>query len=237
MITNPTTIQSTAVSLASADQIHEYLVKAYRIGNRARLRFARLLAARATFRLFLKLGHPGIAQDAARYFDVQRSETYELIRVAEVIDDLPACRKAFEEGRFSWSTLKLVTRVAGTETEKTRLEFNEDHSCTEVHAEVQDAFARTGMCLNACPECRKAGLMTLDGPIEVAAGSVDRLASDAAEETMDRRNSSTLARRVKLRDGGVCQNPGCSHRGDLHTHHIEYRSHGGPTIPENENSA
>ena len=73
-----------------------------------------------------------------------------------------------------------------------------------------------------------------DGPIEVAPESVDRLTGDAEEETMDRRNSSTLARRVKLRDGGVCQNPGCGHRGKLHAHHIEYRSHGGPTIPENE---
>ena len=94
---------------------------------------------------------------------------------------------------------------------------------------------------NACPECRRARLMSSDGPIEVAPESVDRLTGDAEEETMDRRNSSTLARRVKLRAHhieyrDVCQNPGCGHRGKLHAHHIEYRSHGGPTIPENESS-
>ena len=321
MITNISTIQSTVhstvVPLASADQIHEYLVKAYRIGNRARLRFARLLAGLANSRLFLKLGHPSIAQYAGHHFDVQRSETYELIRVAEVIDDLPECRKAFEEGSISWTTLKQVTRVASTRTEKTWLEFNEEHTFTEVRAEVQDAlhknrdvprsdryglpnltvkftleltleeqarletalekagaeiapapgeerletkhvvlymverFLRTDpegtpqgrqerndspyvIIYNACPECRKARLLTSDGPIEVAPESVNRLAGDAAEETIDRRNPSTLARRVKLRDGDVCQNPGCGYRGKLHAHHIKFRSHGGPTIPENE---
>jgi hypothetical protein len=94
--------------------------------------------------------------------------------------------------------------------------------------------------------------MTADGPVEVAPESVERLADDAVEVTpgqldvvneddekdevipVDRPNPASLTRRVRLRDGGRCRNPGCRRREALHAHHILYRSHGGRTIPANE---
>ena len=54
----------TAEQKADADEIHRYLVEAFRIGNRARLRFARLLAALASSRMYVQLGHPSITQYA-----------------------------------------------------------------------------------------------------------------------------------------------------------------------------
>ena len=315
------TLSSPVVPLASADQIHTYLVEAFCIGNRARLRFARLLATLSSSRQYLQLGHPSIMQYAERRFSMQRSETYEHLRVAEIIDELPLCREAFENGKLSWSALKLITRVARSDTEESWLAFARDRSFGELRAEVQDAvrknrshprtdryglpnltvkftleltleekqrletalekagaeiapamgeerlepkdvllymmerFLKTDskgtpegrrergdspytILYHRCPECRRTRLMTGDGPVEVSPGSVERLGGDAVVDTLekdlDQPNSAALARRVKLRDGDRCQNPGCGHRGKLHAHHIQYRSHGGPTHPVNE---
>jgi len=252
---------------------------------------------------------------------MQRSETYEHLRVAEIIDELPMCREAFEDGKLSWSSLKLITRVATSDTEKSWLGFARDRSFNELRAEVRDAvrknrshprtdryglpnltvkftleltleekqrletalekagaeiapamgaekleprevllyiaerFLKTDsegtpegreargdspytILYHQCQECRQTRLMTGDGPVEVSSESVDRLggaaAVDVLEEDIDRQNPVGLARRVKLRDGGMCQNPGCGHKGKLHAHHIEHRSHGGRTHPANE---
>jgi hypothetical protein len=130
------------VPLVSADQIHGYLVQAFRNGNRERLRFVRLLNALEASHLYLELGHPNIAHYAERQFGMQRSETFEMLRVSRIIDELPACRDAFAEGRLSWSALKMITRVATTETEEAWLSFAAEHSRSELAAEVQDAVKK-----------------------------------------------------------------------------------------------
>jgi hypothetical protein len=96
-----------------------------------------------------------------------------------------------------------------------------------------------------CDTCRRARMMTDDGPVEVSPESVDRIEDDAAVEVLkesgggedasaiDRPNPASFARRVKLRDGGMCQNPGCRHRGQLHAHHIHHRAKGGRTVLSN----
>jgi hypothetical protein len=43
---------------------------------------------------------------------------------------------------------------------------------------------------------------------------------------------STRSRKVRERDQGFCQVPGCSHRG-THAHHVHYKSHGGGDEPGN----
>ncbi|MBN2491383.1 MAG: HNH endonuclease, partial [Planctomycetes bacterium] len=58
--------------------------------------------------------------------------------------------------------------------------------------------------------------------------------TDPAPPAIDRPNPPALARRVKLRDGMRCQNPGCRQRGPLHAHHIEPRAEGGRTVAANE---
>jgi hypothetical protein len=45
--------------------------------------------------------------------------------------------------------------------------------------------------------------------------------------------SRSRSRKVRDRDDGHCQVPGCSHRG-AHSHHIAFRSHGGGDEPENQ---
>jgi hypothetical protein len=45
------------------------------------------------------------------------------------------------------------------------------------------------------------------------------------------KRSRSRSRKIRERDGGLCQVPGCSHPG-THTHHIVFRSHGGGNEPE-----
>ena len=47
------------------------------------------------------------------------------------------------------------------------------------------------------------------------------------------KRSRTRSQKVRERDGGHCQVPGCSHRG-THSHHVEYRSHGGSDDLDNQ---
>jgi hypothetical protein len=329
-----TSAEPAAVPLASADQIHRYLVEAFRIGNRARLRFARLLAALHESRLYLQLGHPGIAHYAEHRFQLGRSETYEMLRVVEVIDERPQCLEAFEAGQLSWTTLKAVTRVATAETEADWLAFAKEHTFAELRAEVQDALEKNrdhprtdrfglpnlttrlvleltreerarleaalekataeigerlgseplapkdvllylaerflhtdvegtpegrvertaspfAIVYQQCESCRRSRLLSADGPVEVDPECVDRRKDTATEERLeatgdrgdykdqgepeiDRPNPTALARRVKLRDGDRCANPGCGRRDNLQAHHIEHRSNGGRTVADNE---
>ena len=332
----PVNPDGAVVPLVSADQIHGDLMQAFRNGNRARLQFVRLLNAMEASRLYLELGHPNIAHYAERQFGMQRSETFEMLRVSRIIDERPLCRDAFTNGELSWSGLKMITRVASTETEEAWLSFAAEHSRSELAAEVQDAakknrdrprddrfglpnlnvrftveltreeharlrtalekagaemapsmgetqveprdvllylaerFLRTDVdgtpagrtartdspyviVYQQCKDCGRARVVTEDGPVEVPAERVNQLA-DAARETVeekpdttgntgqpdeetpsiDRPNSTTLSRKVKLRDGGHCQNPGCQNRGPLHAHHIHHRARGGRTSLSNE---
>ncbi|WP_369730613.1 HNH endonuclease [Anaeromyxobacter sp. Fw109-5] len=47
------------------------------------------------------------------------------------------------------------------------------------------------------------------------------------------RRSKSRSKKVRERDQGWCQVPGCSHRA-AHSHHIDFRSHGGSDDPENQ---
>ncbi|MEM7165909.1 MAG: HNH endonuclease [Planctomycetota bacterium] len=91
---------------------------------------------------------------------------------------------------------------------------------------------------------------THDGPVRVAAEVVDRIADVAQQVTLtatdvaeqeplpegevDKPNSSTLANKVRKRDGERCANPSCERRHSLHAHHIQFRKDGGRTALCNE---
>ena len=109
----------------------------------------------------------------------------------------------------------------------------------------------TRIIYHHCPRCRAATVETADGLVEVDEDSVVRRADSAEVVTIspeeerelealpdgekDRPNSSTLAARVKSRDGDRCQNPTCKRRGGvLHAHHLLLRSFGGRTSLANE---
>ncbi len=54
------------------------------------------------------------------------------------------------------------------------------------------------------------------------------------KEERDRPNTPTIRQRVLSRDGHCCAVPGCENKGNLMSHHIKWRVHGGPTLVKNE---
>ncbi len=108
-----------------------------------------------------------------------------------------------------------------------------------------------------CPQCRKASLPTADGPIELPPEVVERVEPEANKVTItpeeelegtsqqapepkpvpkaerDRPNPAPLVKKVRLREAGICGNPGCRRRGICHVHHLEYRVNGGKTVLSN----
>jgi hypothetical protein len=127
---------------ASAQELHEILVQAFRIENVTRRKFLRALAAMATSGLHFALGFPSIAGYAECHFRLSRPLTYEYVRVGGALKSLPALDRAFSEGRMAWSVVREVTRVATAETEEEWIRFAKEHTFAQLRAEVKDALKK-----------------------------------------------------------------------------------------------
>ncbi|HHN74063.1 MAG TPA: HNH endonuclease, partial [Acidobacteria bacterium] len=109
--------------------------------------------------------------------------------------------------------------------------------------DVSDA-ASYALVYQVCPECRRAGVHTPEGLVEVDESEVQRVEGAATiEATIDGARPgpqpvsngptpSALRRKVLLRDGTICSNPHCSNPAD-HAHHVVFRSEGGATAAFN----
>ena len=84
--------ESTTPETLSAEKLHEHLQRCHRLGARARLRLIAALRALHKSGLYAFLGCSSILQYAAKHFGNSEALTYEMLRVAEVIDTLPKCR-------------------------------------------------------------------------------------------------------------------------------------------------
>ncbi len=114
-----------------------------------------------------------------------------------------------------------------------------------------------------CSLCDAAWYETGDGAIGVAANKVDAIEREAdvvrlddgtaggendphgsfvstvntppvAIEERDRSNTPAIRRQVLSREGLCCAVPGCENKGNLVSHHVKWRMHGGLTLVENE---
>ena len=101
----------------SAEECHSLLVKAHRLGNRARHRFVRILLHVQQSRLHLLLGYSSIYQYSEAKFRYSPTQTAEFLRVAKALLGLPRSAAAFDGGTISWSALELYSRVAVEATE------------------------------------------------------------------------------------------------------------------------
>ncbi len=123
----------------SAEELHKYLVRAFRLGNGARYRFAEGLCAMEEGKLYLELSYPTIYAYAEEEFHLGRSQTAEHLRVGKKLARLPDSTQAFLDGRLSFSGLGCITRVATPETEAKWIDFAEKKSYEALRREVQDA--------------------------------------------------------------------------------------------------
>jgi len=157
---------------------------------------------------------------------------------------LPELRDALRSGRLSYEQARLVARVARPSDVAARIEEAAATTCIgyrrELEGEEHRQMWRAGELRAVVPEevgalladalralrARKRGLSPGQALLELALhfiltwkDEVNRLVGSAD--------------RVILRDGGLCQIPGCSRPAD-HVHHIRHRSAGGPLEPWNE---
>ena len=102
----------------SAEKLFRILLRENRQGNRARYKFACALLALFESKLFVKLGFSSVIQLAEARFRFSRSKTFETIRVARALEDLPLCLDRFLAGKVSWSELRQITRVDLADSEK-----------------------------------------------------------------------------------------------------------------------
>ena len=93
----------------------------------------------AEAKLYLTFGFSSIAGYTEEHFSLSRSQTYEFLRVGEALTNLPLLDEAFGDGRFTWTLVREISRVATAETEEEWLTFHEEHTVAELHAEIHDA--------------------------------------------------------------------------------------------------
>jgi len=122
-----------------AEDLHRAAVAAFRLGNRARLKHVRVLLALHVSQLYSKLGFSSVCQYAAKVFNYEHTLTFECLRVARALTELPKSVAAFREGKIRWSALVEITRVATWETEEAWIQFAQDHSLKRLKAEVKHA--------------------------------------------------------------------------------------------------
>jgi hypothetical protein len=127
----------------SAEEVHGILVQSYRLGNRLRRKFLEALLLLSETKLYLMLGYSSVFQYAEKHFDYHRSYTYEALRAAKALGELPRTLEAFDQGNLSYSRALEITRVATTETEEEWLLFSYSKTFAELKAEVKDAVDKS----------------------------------------------------------------------------------------------
>ena len=127
-----------APDLLSPEGIHEYLLRAHRISNELRFKFIEALRALDEGRFFSSLGFPTMWAYAEQFFGWERSRTYDALRVARALDDLPLTRDRFVGG-LAYARVLEITRIASRETEAEWIEFAEKTTLKRLRIEVSDA--------------------------------------------------------------------------------------------------
>jgi hypothetical protein len=125
----------------SPEGLHEYLVRAHRLENQLRWKFLEALLALDEGLLFRSLGCATLREYTERFFGWERTRTYEALRVARTLRDLPRTLEAFVSG-LAYSRVEEITRIASRETEEEWIAFSEKTTLRRLKLEVSDAKAK-----------------------------------------------------------------------------------------------
>ncbi len=106
-----------------AEKLHEILLLAQATSNLGRRKFISALLALHESKLHFQLGSPSIEHYARTHFGIERSVTFEYLRVAKAFRELPRCDEEFRIGKLNWSALREVTKVATSESEEEWIAF------------------------------------------------------------------------------------------------------------------
>ena len=124
----------------SAEKLHQIILEAHQLGLRVKLREIKGLLAMERTGLYKKFAAGDIAQYGKMYLRMERSETYECLRVAKALEKLPLCEEAYDLNDVSWSALREIVRVSEPQTEEAWVELARDAPLQNVLAEVRYAL-------------------------------------------------------------------------------------------------
>jgi 5-methylcytosine-specific restriction endonuclease McrA len=102
---------------------HEALSRLARARAAADAEEGRWLLAARRAAVHVHLGYSNFAEYVERLFGYKPRSTQEKLRVAEVLESLPALAHALASGELNWSAVRELTRAALRETEHEWLEF------------------------------------------------------------------------------------------------------------------
>ncbi len=125
-----------------AEKLHETLLLAQATSNLGRRKFISALLALHESKLHFQLGSPSIDHYARTHFGIERSITFEYLRVAKAIRDLPHCDEEFRIGKLNWSALREITKVATSESEEEWIAFALKYPGARLKAEVKEALRK-----------------------------------------------------------------------------------------------
>ena len=151
--------------------------------------------------------------------------------------ELSAIRMAMREGRLGYEQARLVAQCGSIDYVEAWIEIAQSKTCIELKRLVE-AEAEGQLCARKelklwVPEDVRALFSACCRVTRAGASRTLVLIAEHFIATWEVKTRKTRAKRVIERGGGWCTVPGCS-RPAVHSHHIQYRSHGGGDEEENQ---
>src|SRR5438874_1300709 len=209
--------------------------------------------AAAQCQMLLKLAEFDAREDAAFAWDCKSAAhwlsgrcgydlatSWEMLRVARRLRELPAVTEAFGKGQLSYPAVRALVRIATAETEADMVEMARVATGEQLGRVVASYRRVLAAGTGEGEHCEVE-----DGP-EIAPETACRLACDAAVVSLvenasgevlsmgrkTRKISPAMARALRCRDKG-CVFPGCGETRFVQGHHITHWAQGGETSLEN----
>jgi hypothetical protein len=128
--------------LINAKAVHEQLLATLAALRKAEGEAVALFADVLKRKLYRGLGYASIHLYAEQALGFSRTKTYEFIRLAEALDELPGLKGSIESGELPWTKAREVVKVATPETEQEWLTLAGSSSRRELEKEVVKSRAR-----------------------------------------------------------------------------------------------
>jgi len=208
------------------------------------LEMGRVLRQMVDRRLFAEIGFEGLERYAAERLDLSARTARRLVALARTEYRAQAVATAFREGRIHAFQAQTIACIATPPTAEAWVERAEGWTLRRLEDEVEARRLGTAQS----PDGSKPGaalarpaVIAFHAPSDVAAlvlamldraGSLERSLAHAIATWVEQGEQFEDYADFE-RDGFLCAVPGCTCRRNLHSHHLEYRSVGGPDVPEN----
>ena len=135
-----TPVRAADFDLPDAASVHSLLRSLHARGNETRLQFIDALRTLHDHSLFYELGYASYRQYCDRELGLGRTTSFDYLRVARALEELPCVTALFADGRLSWLQVREITRVATRHTEMEWVRFAVDETVQDLIAEVKHAL-------------------------------------------------------------------------------------------------